>query len=141
MSRRKTVKLNIEFTAKKIKEKFRHNVIFCELMGRSKQKTWVSDWQRTPPKNLPSPEEAAKMCRLLDTTPEEILTDKDDIQLVRGILDTQKEEPDAIIDDGLNELEREFVKILRSCTDDEQLRLLELARVFAASSLPPKSDM
>lgn len=107
MSRRKTVKLNLEVVLPLIKEKCRSNVVFCEKMGRPTQKTWVTDWNRKDengnpkPKNPPSPEEAAKMCILLETTPEVILLNKGateaetaelqaDIALVRGLLDQQR---------------------------------------------------
>lgn len=107
MSRRKTVKLNLEVVLPLIKEKCRSNVVFCEKMGRPTQKTWVTDWNRKDengnpkPKNPPSPEEAAKMCILLETTPEVILLDKGateaetaelqaDIALVRDLLDQQR---------------------------------------------------
>lgn len=106
MSRRKTVKLNLEVVLPLIKEKCRSNVVFCEKMGRPTQKTWVTDWNRKDengnpkPKNPPSPEEAAKMCILLETTPEVILLNKGateaetaelqaDIALVRGLIDQQ----------------------------------------------------
>ena len=106
MSRRKTVKLNLEVVLPLIKEKCRSNVVFCEKMGRPTQKTWVTDWNRKDengnpkPKNPPSPEEAAKMCILLKTTPEVILLNKGateeetaelqaDIALVRALLDQQ----------------------------------------------------
>lgn len=97
MSRRKTVKLNIPATEKKIKAVFRHNVIFCEKMGRGNHLTWVTDWNRKDengnpkPKNLPSPEEAARMCVLLQTTPEEILVEQADIELVNGLLEQERE--------------------------------------------------
>ena len=78
-------------------------------MGRPNQKTWGTDWNRVKdgnwaPKNLPSPEEAARMCILLETTPEEILlhegeTDEDtakcleDIRRVKELVaELQKEE-------------------------------------------------
>ena len=101
MSRRKTVKLNLEVVLPLIKEKCRSNVVFCERMGRPTQKTWVTGWSNKPkPKNPPSPEEAAKMCILLETTPEVILLNKGtteagtaelqaDIALVRDLLDQQ----------------------------------------------------
>lgn len=74
MSRRKTVKLNLEVVLPLIKEKCRSNVVFCEKMGRPTQKTWVTGWSNKPkPKNPPSPEEAARMCILLKTTPDKIL--------------------------------------------------------------------
>lgn len=109
MSRRKTVKLNLEFVNPRIKEVCHNNVIFCNQMGRPNQKTWVTDWNRVKdgnwaPKNLPSPEEAARMCILLETTPEEILlhegeTDEEtakcleDIQRVKELVaELRKEE-------------------------------------------------
>ena len=42
-------------------------------------------------KNLPSPEEASRICVLLQTTPEEILTEQADIELVRGLLEQERE--------------------------------------------------
>lgn len=109
MSRRKTVKLNLEVVLPLIKQKCRSNVVFCEKMGRSAQKTWVTGWSNKPkPKNPPSPEEAARMCILLHTTPEEILqatgeTEREtakcqaDIALVRSLVEQQgvKEAPAA----------------------------------------------
>lgn len=109
MSRRKTVKLNLEVVLPLIKQKCRSNVVFCEKMGRSAQKTWVTGWSNKPkPKNPPSPEEAARMCILLHTTPEEILqatgeTEQEtakcqaDIALVRSLMEQQgiKEAPAA----------------------------------------------
>lgn len=103
MSRRKTVRLNLPVTNSLIKKKCRSNVVFCEQMGRPEHKSWVSDWNRTPSKNLPSPEEAAQMCLLLNTTPEEILlgvgeTEEDtaklqaDIALVRGLIEQEREQ-------------------------------------------------
>lgn len=97
MSRRKTVKLNLPYVTAKITEVFRHNVIFCEKMGRAQQPTWVTGWNRRDkdgnpaPKNLPSPEEAARMCVLLQTTPEEILTEEADIELVRSLIEQERE--------------------------------------------------
>lgn len=97
MSRRKTVKLNLEVVLPLIKEKCRSNVVFCEKMGRPTQKTWVTDWNRKDengnpkPKNLPSPEEAARMCVLLQTTPEEILVEQADIDLVNALLESEME--------------------------------------------------
>lgn len=108
MSRRKTVKLNLPIVNSLIKNKFRSYIVFCEKMDRAHN--WVTDWNRrdkdgTPsPKNLPSPEEAARMCILLETTPEEILlhegeTDEEtakcleDIQRVKELVaELRKEE-------------------------------------------------
>ncbi len=92
MSKRKTVKLNIDFVKIRIKQLCRSNVVFCEKMGRTNHPTWVSDWCRTPPKNLPSPEEAARMCAILQVMPEEILTEPEDIELVKTLIESQRPE-------------------------------------------------
>ena len=89
MPKRKTVNPNLPYVRAKIKEIFRNNVVFCEAMGRPQQKTWVTEWGRDH--NLPSPEEAARMCVLLQTTPEEILVDQTDIDLVKGLLEKERD--------------------------------------------------
>lgn len=132
MSRRKTVKLNIPVTEKKIKAVFRHNVIFCEKMGRGNHLTWVTDWNRkdengnSKPKNLPSPEEAARMCLLLNTTPEEILTEQADIELVNGLIEQEraaqgikKERP---VQDGTLSPDKQAAWELLQKMDDDTLR-------------------
>ena len=101
MSRKKTVKLNLPVVDKLIKEHCRSNVVFCEKMGRPNHKTWVTDWHRVDkdgnpaPKGFPSPEEAARMCALLNTTPEEILTEPDDIELVRSLIEQERAQQDT----------------------------------------------
>lgn len=88
MPRRKTVALNIPLVEEKIKIVFRRNVIFCEAMGVPGRSSWVSDWKRG--KNLPSPEEAARMCAILQVEPEEILTEPSDIELVRSLIEQER---------------------------------------------------
>lgn len=101
--RRDTVKPNLQVLLPLIKEKFRSNVVFTkEVRGKDKS-GWISEWRRG--KNFPSPEEAARMCILLKTTPEEILlhegeTDEEtakcleDIQRVKELVEElRKEEP------------------------------------------------
>lgn len=141
MSRRKTVKLNLEFVNPRIKEVCHNNVIFCNQMGRPNQKTWVTDWNRVKdgnwaPKNLPSPEEAARMCILLKTTPEEILlhegeTDEEtakcleDIQRVKELVaELQKEDaPDPKIE-GISAERKALLDIVYSLTDEQCRKLL-----------------
>ena len=89
MSRKKTVKIIYDAIKDPIKKLFRSNVVFCEAMGFTGRDSWVSDLKRG--RNLPSPEEAARMCVLLQTTPEEILTEEADIELVRGLLEQERE--------------------------------------------------
>lgn len=101
MSRRATVQINTQIVVSKIKEKGWSASTFCKMMGR-KSVTWVSEWKKTPPKNLPSPEEAARMCAILNVEPANILLDQSDIDKVAALLDSerpQKNQP--VIDDGL----------------------------------------
>lgn len=93
MSRRKTVALNLDFALSRIRAQFRSNVVFCEAMGFGNRSSWVSDWKRG--KNLPSPEEAAKMCAVLQVRPEDLLATPDDIKIVRDLLESEakKEQP------------------------------------------------
>lgn len=53
-----------------------------------KHPRWLSEIKRD--RNLPSPEEAAQMCVLLQTTPEEILVKPEDIALVNSLLEQEK---------------------------------------------------
>ena len=138
MSRRKTVKLNLPYVNAKITEVFRHNIIFCEKMGREKHPTWVSDWNRkdkggTPiPKNLPSPEEAARMCVLLQATPEEILTEPADIELVRGLIEQEREngiKKDPIPKDGaVRPAAQEILDFLDSASGEELADVIKYIR-------------
>lgn len=95
MPRRKVVRLNLEVVNPLIKSVCRNYTAFCEKMGRGAS-NWVADWNRKDengnpkPKNLPSPEEAAKMCILLQTTPEKILLEPEDIALVNDLLEQEK---------------------------------------------------
>lgn len=89
MSRRKVVQLNLPYVKSRIKDVCRSNVVFSEKMDRPDQKTWVTGWGYG--KNLPSPDEAARMCDILQVTPEEILTSPEDVDLVRSIIDRQQQ--------------------------------------------------
>lgn len=89
MSKRKTVQLNMDFTVKRIKDICRSQIVFCEKMERGHN--WVTEWKRN--RNLPSPEEAARMCAILGTTPEKILVAQDDIDLVRAIIEKERPTP------------------------------------------------
>lgn len=88
MSRKKTVKIIYDAIKDPIKKLFRSNVVFCEAMGFTGRDSWVSDLKRG--RNLPSPEEAARMCVLLQTTPEEILSEEEDVELVRSLIEQER---------------------------------------------------
>lgn len=136
MARRSTVDLNLNIVNAKIKEQCRSYIVFCEKMGRKSGK-WVSDWNRKDkdgnptPKNLPSPEEAARMCAILQVTPEEILTEPEDIELVKSLIESQrpedqKEKP-ALNEDELDVAGPNMKAVLESIKD---LSEAEAALVF-----------
>lgn len=127
MSRRKTVQLNMDFCLRKIKEVCRSNVVFCEKMGRPKQKTWITEWGRG--RNLPSPEEAARMCVILQVRPEEILTEQNDIELVSSLLEIQKGKPPVKVG-GLSEIKKKLIqKILERPDSDAEFLLQYIERM------------
>lgn len=130
MPKRKVVRVNVPVVREKIKAECRNNVIFCEKMGRPSQKTWVTEWGRNH--NLPSPEEAARMCVLLQTTPEEILTEQADIDLVRGLLEQEREksakkERPADSEALISDLPEDIQQIIRICKDHPELASALLA--------------
>lgn len=124
MSRRKTVSLNLDFVLKRIKSEFRSNVVFCEAMGFGNRNSWVSDWKRG--KNLPSHEEAAKMCAVLQATPEELLCDPGDVEEVQKLLDEEaKKSPAAQTGDGEREqLLSAIDRALFELTEEQKLEAL-----------------
>ena len=88
-----------------------------------KHKRWLSEVRRG--KNLPSPEEAAKMCTLLGVEPKEILTEPVDIERVIGLLENgAKETPDPEIE-GVSAEAQEILDYIRDATPAE---LVEVCR-------------
>ena len=125
MGKRKTVAINYKKTIVAIKEEYRNNTIFCEkynsIMRTNRTTKWVSEWKRG--RNLPSPEEAAQMCLLLHTPPEEILltegaTEKEtaqyqeDIALVHELMEEMQGGKEAlgISAEGSKEAASNFIK-------------------------------
>ena len=130
--KRTTVTPNLPVLLPLIKEKCRSYVVFTkEIRGKDKS-GWVTEWGRGS--NYPSPEEAARMCILLNTTPEEILLHKGkdeketakcqkDIELVRQLLENEKsikETPDPKIE-GVDD---KIVRFLRSASVEELMEVL-----------------
>lgn len=126
MSKRKTVPLKLEVVIQKIKEVFRSNVVFCERMD--KHIRWVSDWKKSPPKNLPSPEEAAQMCAILQVRPEDILTEPADVELVQSLIEEQKEKPAP--EGELDAETIELREIWGAADAEERQTLLQWARLL-----------
>lgn len=132
MPKRKTVKLNVELTKALIKSKCRSNVVFCEHMH--KHERWVSDWGKTPPKNLPSPEEAAQMCAILQVKPEEILTEPADVELVQNLLDGQKEKPAP--EGELTDIQKEAMAFIRTLSPEQLSRFLKMGEAAFSEEGP-----
>ena len=87
MAKRDTVSVNCEKVSSFIKMNEWTKAAFSRKVG--KYSSWFAEVLRG--NNLPSPEEAARMCVLLQTTPEEILTEEADIELVRGLIEQERE--------------------------------------------------
>lgn len=127
MSRRKVVKLKLEVVNPLIKKVCRNYTIFCEKMGRGAN-NWVADWNRKDengnpkPKNLPSPEEAARMCAILQVEPEEILTEPSDIELVRSLIEQERGiKKDPTFDgEAFDEDTREIIEFLKHGSKSER---------------------
>jgi transcriptional regulator with XRE-family HTH domain len=85
MSKRKVVKIDVDSCLRFARGKHWKAVDLAEMVG--KHKNWISEVKRG--RNLPSPEEAARMCGILQVTPEEILVEPEDIELVRGLIESQ----------------------------------------------------
>ncbi len=69
MAARKTVNVNIQAVYELVDQNGWSNATFAKKVG--KHSRWLSEIARG--RNLPSPEEAARMCALLGTEPEDIL--------------------------------------------------------------------
>ena len=139
MPRKNTVKINYENLKNAIDQHKTYrgnNTLFCLDMGFENRTSWVSDLKRG--KNFPSPEEAARMCILLETTPEEILlhegeTDEktakclEDIQRVKELVEElQKEEaPDPKIE-GISAAKRALINAIDGLTDEQCEKLLPI---------------
>lgn len=134
--RRDTVKPNLQVLLPLIKEKFRSNVVFTkEVRGKDKS-GWISEWRRG--KNFPSPEEAARMCILLETTPEEILlhegeTDEktakclEDIQRVKELVEeltAESEEKRSAKGEALSPVDQEIFDFISAASVEEVAEVL-----------------
>lgn len=97
MAKRDIVKVNFEKLICLVENTEWTQAAFARLVG--KHNRWLSSVAKG--KNLPSPEEAAKMCLLLQTTPEEILlhsgpTEKEtqkcleDIEEVKRLIEVER---------------------------------------------------
>jgi transcriptional regulator with XRE-family HTH domain len=137
VSKRTTVKVDIERIEIIIKANGWRNSYFAEVIMK-KQRGWVSEWKRG--KNFPSPEEAARMCILLKTTPDEILlhegetpeeTEKclKDIETVRKLVEAEgiKEAPDPKTEgEGLSAAKKALLVAIDDLSDAQCEKLLPI---------------
>lgn len=91
MPKRATVKPNVDAILKMVASNSWSAASFSKMVG--KHKRWLSEVKRG--NNLPSPEEAARMCVLLQTTPEKILVEQADIDFVNALLEIEMEKEKA----------------------------------------------
>lgn len=99
-----------------------------------KNNRWTSDLRRGRSMSLRTPEEAARMCVLLQTTPEEILVEEADIELVRSLIEQEREKgikKDPIPKDEAEDSETAELRDIWSSADENERRdLLEMARML-----------
>lgn len=130
MAKRKTVNIICNKVIPLIEKNEWSNAAFSRKVG--KYSSWFGEVLRG--NNLPSPEEAAQMCLLLNTTPEEILlgageTEEDtaklqaDIALVRGLIE-QEREKQGIKKDPTQTGEVGKVELLRSLEETDDTKTL-----------------
>lgn len=126
MPKRATVKPNVDAILKMVASNSWSAASFSKMVG--KHKRWLSEVKRG--NNLPSPEEAARMCVLLQTTPEEILVEQNDIDLVNALLDNKmakEKAPDPKIE-GYSELQKAAIEFVLSLPPDKLERFVKMGR-------------
>lgn len=127
MPKRDTVQPNVDSIAEKVSAKSWSEASFSKMIG--KHKRWLSEVRRG--KNLPSPEEAARICQLLKATPDEILLREgetpeatakclENIETVRKLVEAKgiKETPDPKIE-GVSAEAQEILDYIRDATPAE----------------------
>ena len=127
MPKRDTVQPNVDSIAEKVSAKSWSEASFSKMIG--KHKRWLSEVRRG--KNLPSPEEAARICQLLKATPDEILLREgetpeatakclENIETVWKLVEAEgiKETPDPKIE-GVSAEAQEILDYIRDATPAE----------------------
>lgn len=118
--KRDTVSVDCGKVNPMIKENGWSNASFSRLVG--KYPSWYGEVKRG--NNLPSPEEAAKMCILLSVEPEEILTEPADIELVKGLLEKDAKKAPGINAEGLSAARKALLDAVDGLTDEQCEKLL-----------------
>lgn len=141
--KRKTVTPNLPVLLPMVKEKCRSYVAFTKAIRGKDNSGWVTEWSRGS--NYPSPEEAAKMCLLLQTTPEEILlhsgpteekTQKclEDIEEVKRLIEEERGRniEKAPADKSGSQSEEEFMMLFQQLSPEEQANEIAYLREHIA---------
>lgn len=118
--KRNTVSVDCGKVNPMIKENGWSNASFSRLVG--KYPSWYGEVKRG--NNLPSPEEAAKMCTLLCVEPEEILTEPADIELVNGLLEKDAKKATDPKIDGMSAGRQALLAAVDGLTDEQCEKLL-----------------
>lgn len=119
--KRNTVSVDCGKVNPMIKENGWSNASFSRLVG--KYPSWYGEVKRG--NNLPSPEEAAKMCALLGVEPEEILTEPADIELVRGLMEKDAKKTPGINAEGFVPTMKDWEEQAENWTDDQILQAMQ----------------
>lgn len=137
--KRKTVTPNLPVLLPMIKKKCRSYVVFAkEIRGKDKS-GWVTEWSRG--NNYPSPEEAARICIFLNTTPDEILMHEgkipeetakclEDIETVRKLVEAEreKEKDPATEGEGYTDLQKAAIQFVLSLPPEKLERFIKMGR-------------
>lgn len=118
MARRTTVKVKCEVILLRIRENEWSNAAFSRKAG--KYDSWFSEV--TKGRNLPSPEEAARMCAILQVEPEEILTEPSDIELVRSLIEQERSAEKKLPAQGGEPDKDELISMVERVTNEATLR-------------------
>lgn len=137
MAKRKTVNVNTDKIIFLAEANEWNKAAFARKVG--KHSRWFSEVARG--RNLPSPDEAAAICLLLHTPPEEILltegeTEKEtaqyqeDIALVHELMEKMQggKEAPAAKGEGLSAERKALLDIISSLTDEQCRKLLVLVQ-------------
>lgn len=134
MAKRDTVNVNCDNVLALIRANEWSNAAFSRKVG--KYSSWFGEVLRG--NNLPSPQEAAQMCVLLQTTPDEILLHQGeteeqtskcqkDIAVVRDLLDqqrTKKAPTETSERESISPAKQALLDVIDSLTDEQCEKLL-----------------
>lgn len=122
MSKRETVSIKVERVSTLANANGWSEAAFSRKIG--KHSRWLSEVRRN--RNLPSPEEAARMCAILQVSPEDILVEPYDIQLVRGLIEEQKEKADSQMGTDFKPTKEDWERAIDKMSQDERRIVMDI---------------